>query len=466
MSVKTQHPEYDLNLQSVLKVRAAVAGDTAIKRAGVAYLPAEWYDPSDDESKKRYQVYLNGSYFMGVTGQTLAAMSGMVFRKPAAFELTPLVEALTENIDGEGMSLDQFAKRGFSDVMQAGRYGVLADYTPAPQGITRAEANQLGLRPYLSGYPYESIINWKTSIINGAEKLTLVVLREVVEKPSNNEFSLDQEYRYRVLRLTDGVYTQQLYDDAQRPVDDPKTPLQPNGRPFDHIPFHLAGSTDNKPSVDKPPLLDIATTNIAHYQTTADHRENLRTHGQLTLGIRTDLTVDEFKEANPNGVKVGARVGYFLGETGGFESVTAPESSSLRIALQDLEGQMVGLGARLVQRGGQAETAEAARINASGEASTLDQVTSNLSECLEAALEDMALFLGENPALIEYKLNSDFWETGLDPQSFNAVLTAYKDRAIAHRDMIHMIKTGKIQFEEGRTYEQIADEISDNLVDG
>ena len=41
------------------------------------------------------------------------------------------------------------------------------------------------------------------------------------------------------------------------------------------------------------------------------------------------------------------------------------------------------LGARLVQRGGQAETAEAARINASAEASTLDTLVGNLSEALE-----------------------------------------------------------------------------------
>jgi hypothetical protein len=465
MSVKTTHTEYDLRMPEIKKVRAAVEGDPAIKRGGIKYLPAEWYDPSDKESQKRYQVYKEGAYFMGVTGQTLAAMTGMVFRKNAEYVLPPKILDLLENIDGEGTSLIQFAKRGFSEIMQTGRYGILTEHTQAPEGLSKSDESALGLRPYFAGYPYESIINWKTSVINGRSKLTLVVLREEIAKPEQNEFTHDTEYRYRVLRLRNGVYSQQIYNDSGNPESDEVQP-RAYGELLNYIPFHFAGSTDNKPGVDKSPLLDLASVNVAHYQTTADHRENLRIHGQMTLGVRTDLSPEEFKIANPSGIKVGARVGYFLGENGGFESVSANESNTLGPELEKLESRMVGLGARLVQRGGQAETAEAARINASGEASTLDTLTSNWSECIEAALEDMARYLGENPDLVEYKLNTDFWETGIDPQAFNVVLSAYRDRAISHRDFIYMVQTGKVQFEQGRTYEDIANDIADSLLDG
>ena len=69
--------------------------------------------------------------------------------------------------------------------------------------------------------------------------------------------------------------------------------------------------------------MDIAVVNLAHYQVSADYRENLHTHGQQTLGIRTSMSWEQFQTANPDGIKVGATKGHFLGESGGFETTSA-----------------------------------------------------------------------------------------------------------------------------------------------
>ena len=459
-SVKTLHPRYYLAQDIWRMTRAASAGQKAIKDGATLYLPD--FVPADEE---RYKQYIDRAYYMGVTGRTKNSMIGMIFRKPPTYNIPPAIEALMEDIDGAGQSLEQLAKEAAGNILETGRQCFLVDYPQADEGISKEEEARLGLRPTIASYPAESLINWRFEGIKGRQMLTLAVLAEQTEDEERDEFSHDYETTYRVLRLKDGVYTQQIYDDAGMPKGEPYSPLMAGGGTFDHIPLHIAGSEDNRPDVDMPPLYDLATVNIAHYQTTADHRENLFIHGQLTLGITTEMGWDEFQEANPDGIKVGARSGHYLGNNGGFTTATAPESSSLRLALQDLEQQMVALGARLVQRGGQAETAEAARINASAEASTLDVMTSNLSEAIEAALEDIALFMGLPPEAIEYQLNREFWESGLDAQSLQAVIQGRQLNIYAATDALHMIRSGTIQLRDDRTDEQIQQDVASSLLD-
>ena len=459
-NVSTIHPQYAAVLDTWTDTRSASSGQAVIKRARERYLPD--FVPSDEE---RYAKYLQRAYFMGITGRTKQSMIGMIFRKPPVSTLPPQIEALREDIDGSGQSLEQLAKEAAGNLLDTGRHCFLVDYPRAEPGLSREDESRLALRPTIASYPAESLINWRFEGVKGKQTLTLAVLREVVEKDENDEFSHDYEITYRVLRLTDGVYTQQVYDEAGQPYEEPYIPRQAGGAPFDHIPLHIAGSENNLPDVDLPPLFEIAALNIAHYQITADHRENLFVHGQLTLGITSDMSWEEFQTANPDGVQVGARRGHYLGPNGGFQTATAPESGSLRVALQDLEMQMVALGARLVQRGGQAETAEAARINASAEASVLDVVTNNLSEAMEAALEDFALFVGAPAANVEYRLNTEFWESGLQPQALAAVIQARQQGLIAPSDALHMIRSGTITLRDDRTDEDIQQDVASSLLD-
>ncbi len=458
MAVSDKHPEYETSYDVWRFTRDAASGEHAIKAHPKLYLPE--FIPVDE---KRYRQYLKRAFYMNVTGRTLDSLVGMIFRKPAMVELPEAITPFIENIDGAGQSLEQLSKEATTNLMLAGRHIFLVDY-PQVEGSIDAETEaRLGLQPVIKPYMAESLINWKTQTFNGQEKLTLAVLVESVSI-ADDEFEHKSSTQYRVLRLRDGVYTQQVYNYDEEPITAEFAPRMAGGRFFNHIPLHIAGAQNNKPDVDMPPLYDMAIVNVAHYQTTADHRENLFIHGQLTLGVVSDMSAEEFANANPSGVQVGARTGHFLGSNGNFVSVTAPESSSLRVALNDLENQMVMLGARLVQRGGQAETAEASRINASAEASSLDLLVNNLSEALEAALEDMARFVGANPEQVLFTLNTAFWETKLDAQTV-AGITGLLDKAvIAKSDARNMVRVGRIEIAEGRTDEEIDTEIAGDFL--
>ena len=459
MPVDSLHPHYVEMLPDTVMVADCVSGQSKVKAKRTTYLPG-LTDATGVSDEARYSKYIARAYFMGVTGRTLDAIKGMAFRKEPAVSLPTAIDYMVEDADGCGQSLNQIAKQAFTGLNQAGRYFFLSDYTPVEAGISAEEEAAIGARPYVRCYPSESVINWKTE----NNQLILAVLVEAVDI-AEDEFSHTTAAQYRVLRMRDGVYTQQLYDHKKQPITQEITPLQAGGVPFDHIPLHKAGATSNIPdTLDVPPLFDMAVLNIAHYQTTADHRENLHVHGQLTLGITTDLDSQTWKELYPTGVSVGARTGIYLGTTGAFHTATAPESGSLRIALDDLEKQMVAIGAKLIQRGGSTETAEAARIAASAETSALDDMVTNLSEALESALEDCAAFGGANPEEVVYQINRDFWESKLDVAALQAIIAGRQAGLLGATDALHMIRTGKMELREERTDEEILLEVADDLL--
>jgi hypothetical protein len=265
--------------------------------------------------------------------------------------------------------------------------------------------------------------------------------------------------------LRDGVYTQQIYDNGGKATDEEYTPRMAGGKPFDHIPLHIAGAKNNLPGIDQPPLYDIARVNISHYQTTANVKESgyIGTQPMIHVDVgETDIT--EWKEHNPGNITLGNRSG--LVTKGGKLEIVQASATDYNMTVMDREElQMVALGAQMITRGGQAETAEAARIDASAEASVLEVVVGNASEMIEAALEDFALFLGLPAENIKYSLSKDFWETGLDAQSLQAVIQARQLGSIGSKDVLYMIRQGSIKLNPERTDDDILSDASSELLD-
>ena len=416
------------------------------------------------------------AYFYGATGKTKRDMVGAAFRKPAAQELPGELESLLKNFDGAGNGIEAINKSGIDNLLEAGKHALLADYPVVEDGLTAEQEAAMNLMPYISEYTSETIDNWKTDLIYGR---TMLVMLKLVEwaKVVKDEFSFDTKKTFRVLRLRspeeaslifggtfkDYVYTQALYDESEDVITPEYIPTMPtpgvrgSGTPFNFIPFFIA-------DVGKPPLMEIAEVNLAHYQTTADYRENLHQHGQLTLGVVCDMTREQFNEYNPDGLQVGATSGILLGSNGDFKTVTAPESSSLDKALGDMQKQMETMGAKLMTEGAQ-KTAEEARLNASSQTSILDSVVSVWNdEVLLPALRACAMYKGVNPDLVSYTMNRDYYDTAINAQDAAAIVTLKDSQAISVTDMRYMLRTGKIKLDPARTDEMIdADLASESI---
>lgn len=442
MPVSDQHKEYKKYIKRVNQIRDCVEGADAIKNrgggeyAGSVYLPV----PEPVEDHRRYDAYKKRANYVNFTGQTKDGMLGMVFRKEIKAELPDSINYLVDNATGGGLSLEQLTIDVMGDSLETGKYGLLVDYPETDGNLTQAEVNRMGLQAALLPYPFESIINWRTSVINGRKMLSLVVLHETVEKVGADGFTCEPQDQYRVLRLTDGVYTQQIYDKDNLPVTDEFTPRKFNGSAWDHIPFVVIGAQNNDESTDKPPLYDISEINIAHYRNSADYEESCFMVGQPTpvfAGLNQSWADEYMKE----GVYLGSRKAVLL-PVGATAELLQAESNQMPLeGMREKELQLIKLGARIIQDSSGNETAEAARIRFGGQNSRLGVIVTNVESGIIQALEWAMEFMGGDGEIV-FALNREFYDKSLDAQQVMALITLADRQDITGEELRDALRRG------------------------
>ena len=459
MPITSTHKQYADQCERWARNRAACAGQDAVKLASTDFLPDDNATDRSNEARSRYLRYLLRAVWMPVSGYTKQGLIGMMSRRPAEVELPSQIEYAKGNADGAGLSLDQMAKLALAEVIEVGRLGLLVDYPSAEPGLSAEQVAQMGLSARITIYKAESIDNWKLANIGGVLRLVMVKLCEIAEV-EKDEYLLEAEKRYRVLRLQDGVYTQTLYNDKEEQIGEVLIPRQANGQLWEHIPFQIIGATTNSPEVDQALISGIVDLNTAHYQMSADSAKNLHIHSGGTLVIASSMSNEQWKEANPQGVTVGADQGLFLGDTGSATLLQLDPASAVEEKLRSLETQMVAVGAHLISDTNGLQTAEAARIDASGRASSLSTAVGNVSEGIEAALEDMTLFMGGDPMQVKYQLNQQFYPDNVDAPTVMAMIQLLDRQVVAVQDVRTKLRGGGL-IAQNRTDEEIDGEVSD-----
>lgn len=432
MPVDTLHPSYTAHERQAQRVRDAVSGSDAVKGRGMLYLPhpQEEFDTLTGEAKQiaetRYRAYKDRAVWVGVTRRTHDGLLGAVFRRDPEVTLPAAIEYMAEDADGAGMSLVQFARGCVSGLLTGGRHGVLVDYPEAADGLTREQTR--GLKATLRHYTSESIVNWRRE----GEILTLVVLRELWEKEVD-EFEQDWDWQYRVLRLEDGRYTQQVYRD-NKPAGEKVMPRQANGSPWPVIPFQFLGTTDNNETPDAPLLIDIADQNLAMYRNSASVEEAAHICGQPVLHIDIgETSTEEWQELNPGGISIGSRRGVQT-RGGGTLAMVQAEERNLPLKLMEQRRQdMIALGAKLIEHGGQNETAEGVRERSGSETANLSSVAGNVSDGIRNCLEWSLAFMGGGGEVV-FELSRQFYDETADPQEIVARMQLVDRGLIADTD--------------------------------
>ena len=270
MPVDTHHKDTGYWLPSWRTMRHVTAGQRQLWQATngdmFSYLPK-----LEEQTTAEYEAYKRRPAFYNATARTVDALTGAIFRRDPELVLSDQLEADFENIDLAGTPFDTFAQQAVQEVMITGRYGILLDVPPkgAPAELAR---------PYWCPYSAEEIVNWHVERINGALVTTMVTLRECTTTATpGDEFGRDELQHYRVLDLDPerGIYRQRLFTES-----DPKggamvqvEEVYPNraGEPLTEIPFVFLGPLTILPMVQKPPLLDLADTNLSHSAPTRGH---------------------------------------------------------------------------------------------------------------------------------------------------------------------------------------------------
>lgn len=449
--------EYTEALPGWQLVKRCVAGPREVRKYD-EYLPMP--DPlnKSEENKERYQQLKRRAMFLNVTGRTRTGLMGAVFRKTAEVELPAAINYLLENVSGDGASLEQLCKEATGECLETGRGGFLVDYPKVqlPEGQTSLTVAQAAkARAYVHFYPAESIVNWREDVIDGVKRLTLVVLHEKINEPTEDGFEFVAKDQYRALMMVGGRYIQRVYSEDRLDGEESE-PKDKTGKTFDHIPFHFFGAQNNDASIDKAPLEDLAEVNILHYGNSATVEESGFISSQPTLFITTDIQPDEFVKLNPNGMHIGSRRGHNLGKSGTATMLQANETQLARELMKDKEEQMLMIGARIVQQGGGAETAEAVRIRYSSDNSVLGTIAGNVSEAIRLALFDAQRFMMDavEEAGTVFWLNQEFFDQVMDAQAILAQVQLWQQGIIAKKDLRTNLRQAGV-IESDRTDEDI-----------
>jgi hypothetical protein len=353
------------------------------------------------------------------------------------------MDALVADVSMSGLSLHQFAEMVAEEVIKIGRCGVLVDHPPMTEAMTLAQAQSLGMRPYMRMYDAESIINWRTDRIAGAETLTLVVLEEEREV-KKDEFEVKCEKIWRVLDLTNGIYRQRLFEKNDRGefVAYAEVFPQSQGKPIARIPFEFFGVRDNSACVDKPPLLDLVDVNLSHYRTTADYE-----HGLHFTGLPTPVVTGFYSDEQSAQMRIGSGTAWLLPDPAAkafYLEFSGQGLSELREALRAKEAMMATLGARiLAPEKRQVETAQTAAIHRAGENSVLASIAQSISIGLTHCLEWMANWAGYDPE-VSVRLNKDYLPNSMTYQDVQALVQSWQAGAISHETLFDNLVKGEI----------------------
>lgn len=451
-------PSYNL-------IRDCIEGETKIKAAGDKYLPRPNAADTSPENVARYKAYKERAVFYNVTQRTLYGLVGQVFTREPVVEVPTLLDPVTTDANGGGVSLVQLSKRATLQVLAYGRSGLLVDYpaTEAPASLAELEAGDI--RPTINVYSPTEIINWRTIRRGARELLSLVVLQETYVY-SDDGFEMKKANQWRVLQLTNAGYAVTVWRKGSgdyQIYEGPYFPKDASGNVLTEIPFTFIGSENNDYCPDLPPLYDLASLNIAHYRNSADYEESCFIVGQPTP-VLSGLTEEWVTNVLKGTVALGSRGAIPLPEGGAATLLQASPNTLPFEAMQHKERQMVSLGAKLVEQSKVQRTATEADIENTSETSTLASSAKNVSTVFQWALEWCAVFVGVPLNRIKFELHTDFDLSRMTPQERAQLVAEWQAGAIAFEEMRENLRRGGIaKLDDAAAKTKIAEELANAL---
>lgn len=470
--VDSTHAEYDAFAASWSRARDVIAGEDAVKAAGVRYLPR-----LEGQSEDEYAAYKHRAAFFNATARTAEGYVGLIFRRPPFVKIPEsnaalgrALAAFTNDADMLGTPLTSYAKEVVNEVIAVGRAGTLMDWE-----------SEVENRVYAALYSAENILNWKVERVNGRNIPTLVVLYEPggdrTTREGDDPFEATGEEQIRVLRLVPqksgdeknkrayGCVVE-IWRRAEKKsrrekrdwkLVETRTPLR-LGKPLPLLPFVFHGAKHAQPSVEKLPLEDIITVNLDHYRLDADYK-----HGVHFTALPT-AWVSGFDKAAT--LRIGSSTAWVTetaGATAGFLEFTGQGLTTFERAMDRDERLLTVLGSRLLE--GQkkvGETAEAIELRQGGESSILGNIAFNVSASLSQVLRWAYWWNSTEEApdeitseQVHFELNSDFSTKGLSARDIQAIVSAWQANAISRDTMTELFRRGEV-LPEGRTNEEEA----------
>jgi hypothetical protein len=360
---------------------ALLSGTRAMRRS-------KWLPRHPAEREAYYDDRLARTVLINFYGGAIKNLAGRPFAKPVALlqGTSAEIEALTDDIDGRGQNLTQFARGLFEDALVDGQVHVLAALPPGMEELSLAEQRELGLRPYLRHVPARNLIS---SLVDPYGSLVRIVIYEPYVRPSQQDPWIEETvHRFRVI-WRDRWELHERVGAAGTGQGGTMEMVGGGAHDFGSIPlttiyFNRVGDLEAY-----PPLENLAWLNLKYFQVYSDQDSTLHFVSIPILFGKGIGDVDAFQVA------------------AGTASLVDDENASLeyvehqggavgerRQQLQDLEDLMLSEAADMLTRRPSGVTATAVALEFSGPRSWLEACAQSLQVGLDHALMDCGRWLG------------------------------------------------------------------------
>ena len=429
-------------------MKAVTEGTDYLRQNSEAFLPLE---PRED-----YDAYLarvNRAVFSPFTQRLIRAATGLVLRKPITLTGDPYwTEMFKMDVDGCKSDLDEYARRILMCSLTYGQSHILVDY-PAPSGArSLAEERAQDRRPYWIEVDPTNLYGWRLDREANYGNLIQVRLAEKAVLPSGqfgeqvfDQIRVIEPGRYRVFRKKEQL--EEMYDvsDNSSVGEFEVATTQKDYKQVESGSFSLgeiplvtiySGKTDNL--VSKPPLLDIAYLNLAHFQRQADliHSLHVASQPMLVMEGYDDQTKDLAISVNyAMATQPGNKIYYVEPASSAFDAQSAE--------IKELQMQMATLGiSTLSQQKFVAESADARRLDRVDTNSMLAMVSMELEQKLQKAFNLSAEYVGIEPP--EVKISRDFDIERLIGQDITALTSLFDQQVIDREEFKDILVQGEV----------------------
>ena len=429
-------------------MKAVTEGTDYLRTNSESFLPLE---PRED-----YDAYLarvNRAVFSPFTQRLIRAATGLVLRKPITLTGDPYwTEMFKMDVDGRKSDLDEYARRLLMCSLTYGQSHILVDY-PAPSGaVSLAEERQQNRRPYWIEVDPNNLYGWRLDRESNYGNLIQVRIGEKAVLPDGqfgekvfDQVRVIEPGSYRVFRKKEQI--EEMYDVSDGSsagsfeagsADKDYKQVEFGSFSLGEIPLVTiySGKTDNLTS--KPPLLDIAYLNLAHFQRQADliHSLHVASQPMLVMEGYDDQTKDLAISVNyAMATQPGNKIYYVEPASSAFDAQSAE--------IKELQMQMATLGiSTLSQQKFVAESADARRLDRVDTNSMLAMVSMELEQKLQKAFNLSAEYVGIEPP--EVKISRDFDIERLIGQDITALTSLFDQQVIDREEFRDILVQGEV----------------------
>lgn len=374
-------------------VDSLMGGTQTMRAAGERYLPRNPKELESDYTARVARTTLFNAYKRSIQHAVARAFTKDVALEGYPGELTIFME----DVDSQGRDLTQFSKAIFTDSLNRGISYLLVEFPRRDvQPLTLADAIASGDRPYWVPIPATNVLAAFSVLEGGSERLTYFRFIENLVEPTSDGLSEQTIQQVKVFKqpfklspVTFDIYRKDstgtwfLFEGDVPLLGMPQIPVVPD---YTNRTGFFIGT---------PPLLDLAETNVAHWQSSSEQRNILHVARVPFLHVK-GMAASFDGEGKPKEQEISIHSVLVTDKEGDAKWVETTGAGIKAGAddLADLESKMEALGLMLTAPRSGTATATENSINAAESNSILKDYALALADTLEQALFLTGMYLG------------------------------------------------------------------------